>query len=430
MKQQHTVSRVSAWLGRAGIALVQDEGSVEYKELEQSDVVVADARVAPEGGASLGFPSSAEEGRQRVFVKLVSVPTLRARIAKPDEKWRISARSFANEFGFYATAPIASMIRSGVHVPRPLLVERLSGDEVDALDHEYAFALEYLDPKDYRQESELDEADARRALAFLARFHAFFARLPTDTFVTLSRRLFQHGGWWRKALRPSVRFDRIPEVFASLIANFESFNDLDTPDNHECMRWLAEHVDWIEERLTLADEDRDGEIGLRTVVHGDFKTSNVFFKRDSSIDADQNNVAAIDFQWVGPARTGAADVVYLLVGGVRWEVLQQSEAALLDHYLDELSRCLTLKREDDDSSSTPTPTLDRDAWLAEYRLEFLCYTKTALPQLLLGLDDAACARNYHQYGWLTHEYDPRMTRWLCQKTVHYVSLLQHAGKGQ
>jgi len=343
------VARAAAWLARRGFTM--HKVSLCHKPLEQSDVIVAE--VVATGPTAAEQEQQHHPQQQRVLVKLVSVPTLRCRISKPDEKWRISASSFANEFGFYAGAPIAHMLSAGVRIPRPLLAERLAPVDAPFMQQEYAFALEYLDPALFRQEPELDEADARRALSYLARFHACFARMPREAFEKLARCLsFAQGGWWRKALRPSVRFDRLPEAFASLIANFgERFLDLDTPTHHACMSWLARNVDWIEERLAPplppATKPSGGSTPLCTMVHGDFKTSNVFFST-KSINQDKEedeakrgcgDVVTIDFQWVGPARTGASDVAYLLAGGIQWEVIQHDDA-LIEYYLTQLEHHL------------------------------------------------------------------------------------------
>lgn len=48
----------------------------------------------------------------------------------------------------------------------------------------------------------------------------------------------------------------------------------------------------------------------------------------------------IRLQWTGNAPSGLADVVYLLYGGVQYDVLQQHEAHLLRHYWEQLDAAL------------------------------------------------------------------------------------------
>jgi len=86
--------------------------------------------------------------------------------------------------------------------------------------------------------------------------------------------LFDHGGWWRKILRPSVDYNAIPESFQSLCTNFpDLFHSLDTPEMHECMKLLTNKVDEVEGKARAK--------GDRTLLHGDFKTSNLFFHVES-----------------------------------------------------------------------------------------------------------------------------------------------------
>jgi hypothetical protein len=61
------------------------------KPLEQSDITV------------LTLVWSGEDAKEvKVILKHVDVQSQRARISKSDEKWRISLRSFANEYLFYS----------------------------------------------------------------------------------------------------------------------------------------------------------------------------------------------------------------------------------------------------------------------------------------------------------------------------------------
>lgn len=55
--------------------------------------------------------------------------------------------------------------------------------------------------------------------------------------------LFPRGGWWRKPLRPSVKFETIPEAFASCCRNFaEEFRQLDDDASHAAMVKLRDSL--------------------------------------------------------------------------------------------------------------------------------------------------------------------------------------------
>lgn len=59
----------------------------------------------------------------------------------------------------------------------------------------------------------------------------------------------------------------------------------------------------------------------------------------------------------------------------------------------------------------------RAAVSVDWRLECCDYTKTCVPYLLAGLTPYLQAENAGKYGWLTHEYDEGMTRWLLETTL-------------
>jgi hypothetical protein len=175
------------------------------------------------------------------------------------------------------------------------------------------------------------------------------------------------------------------------------------------------------------------------------KTSNIFFWRGASSEplrvhaghdaaAARPDLALIDFQWTGAAPSGAGDVAYLLAGGVQFEVLAASESALLGTYYAALSQRLRARgftgtpaagaaRGGGSGSGGGGCAYTRDAFQADYDLELLDYAATALPYLLNGLTPAAAATNRGKHGWLTHEYDARVTAWLCARAVQTVERL-------
>ena len=128
----------------------------------------------------------------------------------------------------------------------------LSGSNEGGLDSSYDFLFEYLSPRMFHQSSVLGLSEAKSALGLIARFHAYFwigiesddggddDRLK-DSLLRTS--LFRRGAWWRKELRPSVRYDRIPEAFRGLCLAFpeqDLMGRIDSPEAHEIMKMLVE----------------------------------------------------------------------------------------------------------------------------------------------------------------------------------------------
>lgn len=352
---------------------------------------------------------------------------------------------------------------------------------------------------------------------------------------TLHSAVFSPGAWWRAALRPSVRFHTCPAVFewltgahglgdpaataagaaasactpASCTSAAGSAAHLRTAENAALVEWLASHVEEISATVAppgpslatlaaataLAAEQTPAPVPpgalcppqaskrrryYRTLVHGDFKTSNVFFRRpaaSSSLsqsteettctrvvhaqqvqpqEAQPPEVVAIDFQWTGRAVSGLADVVYLLLGGTAWESLApaQAEAAIRAHpwfcpappasrsashalsalpgpvaaYLEHYYACLQEALQGRPTGGS-TVAYSMEEVVEEWHWEVADYTKTALPYLLSDLTPALCHANSSKYGWLTHEYDARATVYLLECMLHSVAALQKQQEG-
>merc|ERR1712224_1103871 len=65
--------------------------------------------------------------------------------------------------------------------------------------------------------------------------------------------------------------------------------------------------------------------GLLTLVHGDFKGGNIFFRREGP------GCAVIDFQWTGPG-IAATDLVYLFASALDDESIERWEDLLKQHH--------------------------------------------------------------------------------------------------
>ncbi len=358
-----------------------DKGAI--KSLEQSDINPLTVRFDDDSA-----------GEETLLVKHVDVLSQKSRIQKTEEKWAISVRSFNNEYLFYKCADPEALQAAGVHVPRCLYKARTS----DAQGHlqTSTLLLEYLGPTQYVQHHELTFAQATTALAALARFHAYHW---TQQGIVTEVGLFAHGGWWRPELRPSVKYDTIAESFALLCKNMpREFAALDTPANHTLMQKLQ-----VQSLTTLPAQVRAK--GRRTLVHGDCKTSNLFFSRGD------DTCSLIDFQWTGAAASGGGDVAYLLWSGIDVESVRR-KAELLDHYYAVLRAALPAD-----------VAYSREEMDEDYRLEFLAYFATALPQLLHGIDQAYCDKWRGTYGWLTCECIPAVTAAFVAKALSVVGTI-------
>ena len=91
----------------------------------------------------------------------------------------------------------------------------------------------------------------------------------------------------------------------------------------------------------LHEEFRNRDTKLRTLIHGDAKSANIFL-RESEESQSQVQVGLIDFQWCGFG-LAATEVAHHILAAVDMESLSydgSKEAELLDHYYSHLVTAL------------------------------------------------------------------------------------------
>lgn len=429
--------------------------------LEQSDVVVIKVLCVRTSSGSGKVDDDGDDGRggmerdtlhpnnndtqgddsQRQFlIKYVNVPAQQQHITKTEEKWAISVRSFQNEANFYhhcsTTVGNNRLAAAGVHLPG-CQFKVVTHDDMGKLQTS-TLLLDYYAPPQYVQHHQLTFEHATVALGSLARFHACYWRRDSQAAPGIFNDLFDHGGWWRPKLRPSVKYDTIAEAFASLCSNFSGegeFAGVDTPENHALIRSFQARVP---EQLSAKVRAK----GPRTLIHGDCKTSNLFFsseivrgdgegnggrtsrsscksggKEEEKAAVEQGlRCSLIDFQWTGAASSGMGDVAYLLWSGVDVDGVRR-EAELLDGYYQALRAALPASTDD-------AHVYTRQEMESDYALEFLAYFATALPQLLNSLDEAYCEKWRGTYGWLTCETIPEVTAAFVKKALSMLREMQ------
>ncbi len=200
-------------------------------------------------------------------------------------------RSYQVETAFYAEW--AARCSEGCRVPRCYALET-HGDEV-------FMVLEDLDASGYgERRTFVNDTDIRACLSWLAHFHAaFMNESPGD--------LWPIGTYWHLATRPD-------ELAA-----------LDDPK-------LKNAAAAIDRRLN--------EARFKTLVHGDAKLANFCFNASGVTSSnDGNNVAAVDFQYVGGG-CGMKDVAYFLGSCLDEDECERQEEELLDYYFQTLAKCM------------------------------------------------------------------------------------------
>jgi hypothetical protein len=153
--------------------------------------------------------------------------------------------------------------------------------------------MEDLDIKFPVRKAHLDQSEIKACLKWLANFHSTFMSQQPEG-------LWPVGTYWHLDTRPE-EFEKI---------------------EHQELKLKAQQIDELLTRCTY-----------QTIVHGDAKLANFCFSESG------NNVAAVDFQYVGGG-CGMKDIVYFLGSCLSSEQCASYSEELLDFYFSELERAL------------------------------------------------------------------------------------------
>jgi len=134
--------------------------------------------------------------------------------------------------------------------------------------------------------------NVKSCLKWLANFHAKFMNNPAEG-------LWPIGTYWHLDTRPD---------------EWDKMNNLSLKNTAKA----------IDEKLNQAQ--------YQTIIHGDAKLANFCF-------GNNNNVAAVDFQYVGKG-CGMKDVAYFISSCFEEEECEKYEEELLGHYFNELEKAL------------------------------------------------------------------------------------------
>eukprot|EP01147_Barroeca_monosierra_P004195 gene4195-6541_t len=299
--------------------------------------------------------------------ELVHVVLLKRCVAKDlssraIEKLARDVNSYANESMFVSELSLKVREHGGIYVPQPYYSFTEKHDS--PIQCKFLSIVESLE--DFEQCLYLDFAHATRALREIAKFHAFFMSKMEVT-DHARKILWKHGGHWDidKIPTGSAELETIAQTFEAWFSRFSScggaFDELS-------MQTLGKRY---QEKATLISQLLHQTIEQRgTIIHGDFKTANLFFKKGVDISESQNfhmagKMAMIDWQWTGMG-IGVQDVVYLFVTSLDYTTLTH-EKELLFYYHEQLTENL--------SAYGANITYDFDTLIVDYRIAAIDYIR-------------------------------------------------------
>ena len=163
---------------------------------------------------------------------------------------------------------------------------------VDVQKHETVLVLSDLDAAGFNErKSSVEMHDIHACLGWLANFHATFLNNDAEG-------LWECGTYWHLDTRP----DELAALGDSA---------------------LREAAPLIDQKLR--------QCRYQTLVHGDAKLANFCFKENNSNSSSSDNVAAVDFQYVGRG-CGMKDVAYFIGSCLYEDECEAMESQLLDYY--------------------------------------------------------------------------------------------------
>jgi len=191
----------------------------------------------------------------------------------------------------------------------------------------------------------LDEEAAKASLAAFAKMHAYFwtgsqfwKKDGGKVGDELERAVWPNGGYMQPALQGRDQFKDVSQGYASRLPTFK--NELEKiPELQGAnLESIGERIEQIAEILGEKAHpfyDTEGDHlqlqKFRTLIHGDPKQANIFFRRQKTGGLE---VGLIDFQWCGFG-LGATDVAHHICAALQPSCLSfdgEKEKELLSHY--------------------------------------------------------------------------------------------------
>eukprot|EP00980_Cylindrotheca_fusiformis_P000230 scaffold52_cov183-Cylindrotheca_fusiformis.AAC.9 len=215
----------------------------------------------------------------------------------------------------------------------------------EQLQSKFSILLEDFNSADgWEQQWLLDEEAAMASLAEFAKMHAYFwagssfwSKEGGKLGMELENVVWENGGYMQPSLQGDEQFENVAKGFKERFSSFEAelkkVPELDGVDFSK----IGERLEMIAREVGHLSHPFKGETKehlrlFRTLIHGDPKQANIFFRRRAEVEGV--DVSFIDFQWCGFG-LAATDIAHhisaaLLPACVSYD--GKKEEVFLDHY--------------------------------------------------------------------------------------------------
>jgi len=306
------------------------------------------------------------------------------------------------------------------------------------------FLQDFSPLQGWHQLGELPAAPMAAALAALAKMHAFFwacdieeqehRYLSAAALTELKNSVWSHATYWSLDRQPLKQLEELDSNWRATRNRFErELRAAPVPRNVSAGS-LYDASERIGERLANLAHNLDAQVhgtkpgsSFRTLIHGDPKAANLFF-RDSSVGLREfeyeDEVGMIDFQWSGFGLC-AVDVVYVIASSCAIEGLDlegEKERGMLRDYHRVLVQALVefgVAESADHAESVVAPL---DSLFELYRVCFLDFARIVFayhwPRIEASPEVLASRRG--MLGSNTYNKSTPHAVWFVQRTVAYL----------
>jgi hypothetical protein len=314
--------------------------------------------------ASINSSKSKTRPPTDIFLKRVVMADLahaREKVKSAPHKLVRDVKSYQVETAFLTSEACKCLIGEGKLNLNKVLGSDLrpiaSSSPRELLDSKFYIFLEYMQESEgWSQQWLLNEEATKCALAAMARLHAYFwigSRFWSKNSGKLGEELksivWRNGGYMQPKLQGVDQFRKVNEGYRSRVESFKEALGAIPELNGVDLESIGERLERIVSRVGaeahpfdscegLESVDKDSFRKYRTLIHGDPKQANFFFRRNQ--ETEELEVGIIDFQWCGFG-LAATDVAHHIAAAVSaadcLSLDGTREVALLDHYYS----CLT-----------------------------------------------------------------------------------------
>ncbi|PXF40399.1 hypothetical protein BWQ96_09891 [Gracilariopsis chorda] len=382
---------------------------------------------------------------QSVFLKRVVMDELehvRYKMKTAAHKLIRDVCSYKVEGGFLNTGASKCFGTERTRIVRPYYIEcRAAGKDVPAMYSGFLCMLEDFASRDgWYQTGKLKMDETMSALDALASFHAFFwnARYM-DGYEELNKSVWQQATYWLPSRQAGDSFEKIERCWKEHRRNFGKAFDAIEFDEDGVVN--AENFGAVLERFARGSAEIVHGYGTheehceRTLIHGDSKAANLFFKRVKEGGGENGNgvelkVGLIDFQWCGWGHC-SVDVAYLMLCATEAEVIgadEGSEDELLQAYYERFVRYLVrFGKAGDEERARCRMKYAEFKRVYEEAVVDIARVVVSYHWVRITASEGVLRRNANRLGANTYNKDLGCAKWLIEKTGRVLARKVRAG---